>query len=96
MYLYNISIILEESAHADTLNWINSTYLPALSLNHNPQFLTMLDSPHEGHTYCLQVKFSDQDALENFKAQYMPELQNYLATHHAERAFLFDSTMQYL
>lgn len=96
MYLYNISIIVEESAHADTLNWITSTYLPALPAEHNPQLLSLLDSPHEGYTYSLQVKFNEQDALESFKAAYLQELQNYLVTHHPERAFLFDSTMQYL
>lgn len=96
MYLYNISIIVEESAHADALNWVTTNYVPALPAQHNPQLLNLLDSPHEGHTYSLQLKFEEREALENFKAEYLHQLQNYLATQHPERAFIFDSTMQYL
>ncbi len=96
MYMYNISIILEDSAQADALKWITTTYVPSIPTQHNPQLLNLLDSPHEGHTYSLQLKFDKRPTLENFKSEYLGKLQSYLATHHAERAFIFDSTMQYL
>ncbi|WP_165799104.1 DUF4286 family protein [Sphingobacterium corticibacter] len=94
--MYNISIIVEDSAQADALNWITSSYLPNLPVQHKPQLLNLLDSPHEGHTYSLQLKFDERDTLEDFKSEYLYQLQNYLATNHPERAFIFDSTMKYL
>ncbi len=96
MYLYNISIIVEESAHADAINWVTTTFVPTLPSQHQPQLLSLLDSPHEGHTYSLQLKFDERATLEDFKAEFLHQLQHYLATNYAERAFIFDSTMQYL
>ncbi|MFD2600089.1 DUF4286 family protein [Sphingobacterium corticis] len=96
MYLYNISIIVEDSANAEALNWIKTSFLPSLASEYTPKLLAMLDSPHEGHTYSLQLIFNDRNSVEKFKDQHLTQLQSYLGSNHPERAFIFDSLMQYM
>lgn len=94
MYLYNVSIIIEDSIHQEIVEWtqdlVNEYSEDKISL------LKMLHSPHEGQTYCLQVVVSSEEEIERIKEQIIQKLQNYIAEHHMEKAFLFDSIMQYI
>lgn len=94
MYLYNISIIIEESQHQVVLNWLKNEWLPQLT--NETKFLKMINSPHEGHTYCIQFTGSSQDEISSFQENKLIILQEYLAVNHHEKAFIFDSIMQYL
>lgn len=95
MYLYNISIIVEDSHHDALLTWLKNEWIPSLK-REEIKFLKMLDSPHEGHTYCVQLNTQEQELVKEFQETKMVELQNHLASQHHEKAFLFDSLMQYL
>lgn len=94
MYLYNISIIVEESQHDTLLNWLEKEWLP--SLNQEIKFLKMINTPHEGHTYCVQMTVSNQEDIVNFQQTTLSDLQYHLHLNHKEKAFIFDSIMQYL
>ncbi len=94
MYLYNISIIVEESQHDLLLDWLKKEWLPNLS--NETKFLKMLNTPHEGHTYCVQMIKNNESEIIQFQENYLISLQHHLATHHHEKAFIFDSVMQYL
>lgn len=94
MYLYNVSIIIEPTAHKPVVSWIES--LLTHQQNKNLRFLQMLDSPHEGYTYCLQLIVEEETEIEMFKSSVIPALQQYIAEEHANKAFIFDSTMKYL
>ncbi|TDS16189.1 DUF4286 family protein [Sphingobacterium paludis] len=93
MILYNISIIIDDSSHDDLFPWIKS-HLKTLTVETN--LLKMLDSPHEGTTYCIQVRAADPSAIEAYQAEILPALSEYIAAKHQEKAFLFDSKMEYL
>lgn len=56
----------------------------------------MLNSPHEGHTYCVQMIVNNEDEISRFQETKMSDLQHHIASNHHEKAFLFDSVMQYL
>ncbi|HIY75893.1 MAG TPA: DUF4286 family protein [Candidatus Sphingobacterium stercorigallinarum] len=93
MYLYNASLIVEESVHNDLIIWTKqllATKSTAVRL------LKMLDSPHEGHTYCLQVEVDSQEDIQELRIGLISELQQYIDHHHREKAFLFESVMEYL
>jgi len=70
-------------------NWLNT--LPAQA-----KFLKLLDSPHEGHTYCVQLVFENPSEIPTFQQEKLVILQSHIATNHLEKAFLFDSTMKYI
>lgn len=94
MFLYNVSIIIEDSVHQSLLDWIKQQLLtngdPALKL------LKMLYSPHEGQTYCLQIVVEDEQAIEDIKAGLIQMLQEHIASNYQDKAFIFDSVMQYI
>ncbi|MCI0920240.1 DUF4286 family protein [Sphingobacterium rhinopitheci] len=94
MYLYNISIIVEDSQHDTLLNWLEKEWLP--SLVQEIKFLKMINTPHEGHTYCVQMTVNNQEDIVNFQQTTLNDLQYHLQLNHKEKAFIFDSIMQYL
>lgn len=93
MILYNVSIIVEDSSHDQVVEWLKSRLLQN---SYETNFLKMLESPHEGSTYCIQFVAPDDTVISKFQQDVLVDLQAYLATHHNGKAFLFDSKMQYL
>ena len=95
MYLYNVSIIIEDSHHDSLVQWLKEFWLPSIT-QQDVKFLKMLHSPHEGHTYCVQFAASNEQEIQKFQEDFITGLQERIATVHIEKAFIFDSTMQYL
>ncbi|MGJ1499247.1 DUF4286 family protein [Sphingobacterium spiritivorum] len=94
MYLYNISIITEDSVHAEIMDWVKTEIL---SQNEYPaKFLALLNSPHEGQTHCIQLVVEKEQDIETFKAKYLVPFQEFISTSHHGKAFIFDSIMKYL
>ena len=93
MFLYNVSIIVEDGSHDQVFDWLSSLVknqsLPI-------KLLKMLDSPHEGTTYCLQLTTDDESILQGFQQSTVADLQAYIGLNHREKAFIFDSKMQFL
>ena len=93
MILYNISIIVEDSSHEQVFSWVKSQLR---EIAYDTTLLKMLDSPHEGTTYCVQLQAADETAIVRFQEDVVGKLQSYLTTQHAEKAFIFESKMEYL
>lgn len=94
MYLYNISVIIEDSVHEPVLSWLKQQLFT--NANQDLKLLKMLNSPHEGQTYCIQVVVEDEAAIETIRTAVVMPLQEHIAQHFQEKAFLFDSIMQYI
>lgn len=94
MYLYNISIIVEETQHDQFSNWLKTEWLPELSKE--IKLLKMLNSPHEGHTYCIQMIVMDQEEINQFQETHLSNLQQHIGLNYNEKVFIFDSVMQYI
>ena len=94
MYLYNISIIVENEHHEILMDWVKNKWFNTLPAS--TKLLKMLDSPHEGHTYSVQLIFEHAADIPSFQNEKLSELQSHIALNHQEKAFLFDSTMKYI
>ncbi|WP_149915549.1 DUF4286 family protein [Sphingobacterium cavernae] len=94
MYLYNISIIVDNDRHEILIQWVKDNWLNTLPAQ--AKFLKLLDSPHEGHTYCVQLVFENPSEIPTFQQEKLVILQSHITTNHLEKAFLFDSTMKYI
>lgn len=94
MYLYNISIIIEESQHHALFSWVQQSWIPTLPAD--TKLLKMVNSPHEGYTYCIQLIVNNEQQIQHFQSEHISSLQAHIAQHHSEKAFIFDSVMQYL
>jgi len=85
MILYNISIIIEDGAHHDLFSWLKNM-LREISY----------ETKHEGSTYCIQMTAADEETIQNFQTDVLQTIQAYIGNNHNEKAFIFDSKMQYL
>ncbi|WP_122876646.1 DUF4286 family protein, partial [Pseudomonas viridiflava] len=66
MLLYNVTLILEESAADEWLQWMQETHIPevmATGMFVSNRLLKVLDSPNEGVTYCTQYV---AESMENY------------------------------
>jgi len=93
MLLYNISIVIEDRSHDAVYAWLLS------ELRSDPcqaKFLKMLDSPHAGTTYCVQLVAEDERILAGFQGGFRQRLQDYITREHAGSTFVFDSKMAYV
>ena len=94
MYLFNLSIIFEDSVQESIIPFIKN--LAHAYADKEVKLLKMLHSPHVGQTYCLQITAKNEEEIDQLKAVIMQELQEYILNNCAEKAFIFDSLMQYL
>lgn len=94
MFLYNISVIAEEAIHEEIVSWIQDHIVQ--SEKFQVHFLEMLQSPHEGMTYCIQVVLPSEQHIADFQQVHMIPLQQLIAELYREKVFLFDSTMKYI
>ena len=99
MLLYNITIILEESAAAEWLTWMQTVHLPAMMNTGkfvSNRLLKVVDSPNEGVTYCLQFVLDNQADYEHYKVEHAPAMQEELNTRFKDRHVSFQTLMEYV
>lgn len=87
--------MLEDSIHDQALTWLKATLEENASENPSV-LLKMVDSPHEGQTYCIQWRLKDANSLAELRDQFAPFLHTEIQIQFPQKAFIFDSTMQYL
>lgn len=81
MIIYNDTIILEESIEQEWLSYIKEVHIPAIMATgcfSSYQILTIIDSPNEGVTYCVQYM---ADTMEKFQEFYRIHLYNFQDQH---------------
>lgn len=93
MILYNVSIIIDDSSHDALLAWLKNELQ---SITYDINFLKMLDSPHEGSTYCIQLTTENESEITDFQQEVLVRIQEYIGNKHFEKAFIFDSKMRFL
>ncbi len=98
MYLYNITIITEVDLAVEVTNQIKhlQDHHAKLSPNAPLHFLKMLDSPHDGETFCIQLQVQRREELESFQSASLMSWQQNLAQLHPGKVLFFESIMEYL
>src|SRR5690606_1133970 len=96
MYLYNVTIIVENDIRDAVKRMLRAQVAGKQTPDGSLALLELLDSPHEGVTYCLQLRCSDQAAIAAFQAQGLTALQGELNEQYPGQVVFFDSMMKYL
>lgn len=76
------------------LGWIKNEWIPKVPSQ--VKLLKMLNSPHEGHTYCVQLIAESEEEIQRFNEHYIQNLQQHIRSEHQDKAFLFDTIMHYI
>ena len=96
MFLYNVTIIIENDIHEDVRRHIEQQLFSKQEAQHGVTLLEMLDSPHEGITYCIQLRSDSRDDIARFQSQHIGVIQQLVNNEFPGKILFFDSTMKYL
>lgn len=97
MIIYNETYVVNPEIHEQWLNWIKENHISAVldtKLFNAYKILTVLNSPNEGVTYCVQFI---TDAIDNYTAFNENHLQRLHIIHNQQfenQFVLFNSLMQ--
>ena len=96
MYLYNVSIIVENDIRGAIKEHLHTELLSKQQHDGAFALLELLDSPHEGTTYCVQLRCNDRAAIVVFQTDGLAMLQAKLNEQYPGKVVFFDSTMKFL
>ncbi len=99
MLLYNVTVILEDSAASEWLQWMQETHIPQVMATGkfvSNRLLKVLDSPNEGQTFCAQYVVEDLASYEAYRTMHSPALQADMQARFENRFVAFRTLMQYV
>jgi hypothetical protein len=84
MYIYNVTVNIDDSAHKDWVNWMRETHIPDVlntGLFASCRFCKVMVDEESGTTYSIQYLVKDLETLQLYQQLYAPALQK----EHTER-----------
>ncbi len=97
MIIYNETFVIEEHAGHEWLEWMQAEHIPAaMATGYFTEYkvLTVIDSPNEGVTYCVQYITDDITKYNLFKERYLHHLHSRHHQQFENRYVLFNSLMK--
>lgn len=97
MIVYNETVIVDEAIHRQWLSWMQQEYIPkVMATGHfnRHTILSVLDSPNEGVTYCIQYFADNRDSYNKFVASHLQQLQALHFQKFENQFVMFNSLMQ--
>ncbi len=98
MLLYNVTLIIEDTAVEEWLSWMHETHIPAVLATEkfvSHRLLKVLDSPNEGVTYCVQYVVENSSNYEDYLLNFEPALQADLQQKFENRFVAYRTLMEY-
>lgn len=99
MLLYNVTVIVEDSAADEWLQWMRDIHIPEVMETGkfvSNRLLKVLDSPNEGQTFCAQYVAENLTDYESYQKDHAPALQEKLRVKFENRFVAFRTLMQYV
>lgn len=99
MYLFNITIIVEDAIAENFLQWLNEVQLPAIMETSNfvsNRLLQVVDSPNEGATYSLQLIAETIDDYQKFKDMHEQALIGAMYSKFTNQLVTFSTLMKFI
>ncbi|RCH54828.1 DUF4286 domain-containing protein [Mucilaginibacter hurinus] len=97
MIIYNETVIIEEAVHQEWLTWMQQEQIPGIMATGcftSHKVLTVIDSPNEGVTYCIQYLTDDRDKYNRYNQQHFTAFQHALNQRFANQFVMFNTLME--
>jgi len=97
MFIYNITILIDESIEQEWLNYVQAQLMQAVmetGFFQSCQLLQVTDSPNEGLTYCLQFRTNEISSLQSYQNLYGPQIEGEHQSAFPNQLVTFSSTMK--
>lgn len=99
MLLYNVTIIIEESAAEEWLQWMKEIHIPEVMATDkfvSNRLLKVMDSPNEGITFCSQYVVENEENYLDYQTNFAPALQAKLQSKFENRFVAFRTVMEFV
>ncbi|RNL50248.1 DUF4286 family protein [Pedobacter jejuensis] len=99
MLLYNVTLILDDAAANEWLQWMQDIHIPevmATGMFVSNRLLKVLDSPNEGVTYCAQYVAESLENYNNYVDNFAPTLQADLNEKFKNRFVAYRTLMEFV
>ncbi|MBO9672666.1 MAG: DUF4286 family protein [Sphingobacteriaceae bacterium] len=99
MFLYNVTLILEDAAAEEWLQWMQDVHIPevmATGMFVSNRLLKVVDSPNEGVTYCAQYVAETLEHYNKYQQEFAPALQAALNERYKNRFVAYRSLMEFV
>lgn len=99
MFVYNVTVNIEEAVHQEWLSWMKETHVPDVMKTGcfiDSQLLKVLYVEDEGHTYSVQYKFLEMADIETYQKQYAAKLQAEHKAKFGDRYTAFRTILQHV
>ena len=94
MFLYNITIIIDDDIREEALGVIESQLFGGPEPS--PKLLELLDTPHEGATYCVQLQAADPEMISRFREEQLEPIKQLVTASYHGKIVFFESLMKYI
>lgn len=78
MYIYNVTVNIEKSAHDEWLSWMKETHIPdvmSTGMFLSNRILQVMVEEESGITYSVQYEVKDMETLQLYNEMYAAKLQ---------------------
>ncbi|TKC12230.1 DUF4286 family protein [Pedobacter polaris] len=99
MLLYNVTVIIEETAADEWLQWMKDIHIPEVMATGkfvSNRLLKVLDSPNEGVTYCTQYVAENLTDYNDYQQNHAPALQSELQSKFENKLVAFRTLMEFV
>jgi hypothetical protein len=99
MLLYNVTIIIEDAAANEWLQWMQETHIPEVMATGkfvSNRLLKVIDSPNEGVTYCIQYVAENIDEYNDYQENFALNLQADLQVKFENKFVAFRTLMEFI
>jgi hypothetical protein len=99
MLLYNVTVIIEDSAANEWLQWMQETHIPEVMATGkfvSNRLLKVLDSPNEGATYCIQYVAENITEYNDYQENFALTLQADLQVKFENKFVAFRTLMEFI
>ncbi len=97
MYIYNVTVNIEEAIHDDWLKWMKESHIPDVmetGLFKACRMLQVMAEADSGLTYSIQYSVKDLETLKLYQEMYAPKLQAETLQRYGDRALAFRTILR--
>lgn len=97
MYIYNVTVNIEDAVHEEWLAWMKTEHIPEVmktGLFEEYRFSRVMVEEESGITYSVQYLVKDLETLQLYNEMYAPALQNEHRSRYEGKFVAFRTVME--
>ena len=97
MYIYNVTVNIDDTAHDDWVSWMKKSHIPDVlntGLFTSCRFCKVMVEEESGTTYSIQYLAKDMEALKLYQEMYAPGLQKEHTDRYAGKFVAFRTLLE--